>query len=75
MYFKDKLYNYATASQLQMEIKDDGIGSAEIKEGFGLRHVKERVDMLGGEVNFGGNPAGGFIISVYLPIRREIKND
>ena len=62
-------------NKLQIKIKDDGIGADEIKKGFGLRHIEERVDMLGGEVNFGSNPAEGFFISAYLPIRREIKND
>jgi len=62
-------------NKLKIKIKDDGIGSDEIKKGFGLRHIEERVDMLGGKVNFGGIPSGGFVISAYLPIRREIKND
>ncbi|MBU3114633.1 sensor histidine kinase [Clostridium lacusfryxellense] len=62
-------------NKLEINIKDDGIGSDEITKGFGLKHIEERVDMLGGEVNFGGDCAGGFIISALLPIRREIKND
>ena len=62
-------------NKLQIKIMDDGIGVGEIKEGFGLRHVEERVEMLGGKVHFWGVPSEGFIISAYLPIRREIKND
>ena len=62
-------------NNLEINIKDDGIGSDAIKKGFGLKHIEERVDMLGGEVNFAGDCTGGFIISAHLPIRREIKND
>ena len=62
-------------NKLKIEIKDDGVGADEIKKGFGLRNIGERVEMLGGKVNFGGIPLGGFIISAYLPIRRKINND
>ncbi|MGV8980462.1 sensor histidine kinase [Clostridium sp.] len=62
-------------SKLQIEIVDDGIGSEEIIEGFGLRHIKERVEMLGGEVDFGGSAESGFTISAVVPIRGGIKND
>ncbi|MBU3099013.1 MULTISPECIES: sensor histidine kinase [Clostridium] len=62
-------------NKLQIKIMDDGIGAGEVKKGFGLRHIEERVNMLGGEVKFGGNNAGGFIISAYLSIRGEFKND
>ena len=62
-------------SKLTISVKDDGIGADEIKQGFGLRHIEERVELLGGKVHFGGIALGGFIISAYLPIRREIKND
>ncbi|MCB2305492.1 sensor histidine kinase [Clostridium estertheticum] len=62
-------------NKLQIKIRDDGIGVGEIKEGFGLRHVEERVEMIGGKVHFWGAPSEGFIISAYLPIRRKIKND
>ena len=62
-------------NNLEINIKDDGIGSDAIKKGFGLKHIEERVDMLGGKVNFAGDCTGGFIISAHLPIRRESKND
>jgi len=62
-------------NNLQIKIEDDGIGAEEIQEGFGLRHIRERVEMLGGEVSFGGNGAEGFIIFTDLPIRRKINND
>jgi len=62
-------------NNLQIKIEDDGIGAEKIQEGFGLRHIRERVEMLGGEVSFGGNGADGFTIFADLPIRRKISND
>jgi signal transduction histidine kinase len=60
---------------LQVNIIDDGIGCEVIEESFGLEHIKERVNMLGGEAEFIGKPNEGFSIVSYIPIRRRIKND
>jgi len=46
-------------------------------EGFGLRHMRERLDMLGGTLAYGnlGRDAGegyiGFYILVSLPVRNR----
>ncbi|MDO5540692.1 MAG: sensor histidine kinase [Eubacteriales bacterium] len=50
-----------------LTIKDDGIGSKEIKSGFGTKHMKERIGMLGGTVSFDGN--NGFTVNARIPIR------
>lgn len=54
-------------SDILLTIKDDGIGSKEIKSGFGTKHMKERIGMLGGTVSFNGN--NGFTVSARIPIR------
>lgn len=54
-------------SEILLEIKDNGIGSKEIKSGFGTKHIKERIGMLGGTVIFDGSK--GFIIKATIPIR------
>lgn len=48
-------------------IKDNGKGCTNIVNGFGTRHIKERIEMLGGKVSFDGN--NGFVVEARIPIR------
>ncbi len=48
-------------------IKDDGIGAKEIKQGFGLHHMQERIDLLKGELVYDGSD--GFTVTATIPIR------
>ncbi|MCF0133521.1 MAG: sensor histidine kinase [Blautia sp.] len=54
-------------SDIILQIKDDGIGSKEVKSGFGTKHMKERIGMLGGTVTFDGSD--GFVVHAVIPIR------
>ena len=56
--------NYGSISLL---ICDDGIGCEKIEAGFGLRHIRERVNMLKGQVNFSSEE--GFKVEAMIPIR------
>ena len=40
--------------EVLLEVKDDGIGCKEVKSGFGTRHMRERIEMLGGTITFDG---------------------
>lgn len=55
-------YNIVT-----IEIKDNGIGVKTITPGFGITHMKERLDMLGGEIYVDGSD--GFSVVAKIPIR------
>lgn len=46
-------------------IYDDGVGENNIKMGYGLKQIKERVYALGGEIKFNGEK--GFHIEITLP--------
>lgn len=59
------------AEKLAVTIADDGIGCADIKSGFGLHHMQERIDMLGGSLNYWSEK--GFVLEVVLPLNRKIK--
>lgn len=48
-------------------IKDDGIGAAKIKTGFGLHHMQERIALLKGEIEYDGSC--GFTVKAKIPIR------
>lgn len=52
---------------LTLTVHDTGIGCKTIKKGFGLQHIQERVDLLGGEVSYDGSD--GFTIVAKIPIR------
>ncbi|PHV70055.1 two-component sensor histidine kinase [Sporanaerobium hydrogeniformans] len=54
-------------SYIDIEIQDNGIGCQEIKEGFGIRHMQERIQMLHGKVSFKGNK--GFLVKAIIPVR------
>ena len=56
--------NYGSINLL---ICDDGIGCEKIEAGFGLRHIRERVNMLKGQVNFSSED--GFKVEAMIPIR------
>lgn len=61
---------------LTVDIRDDGLGCDKVEAGFGLRHMKERLDLLGGSLTCGDRAeleAGqrGFYLIVSLPVRKE----
>ena len=60
------------ADELQLEVRDDGDGSAA-SDGFGhgLVGIHERVKIYGGEMNAATGPEGGFVLTARLPVRRN----
>lgn len=65
-------------SMLTIEVRDNGCGCGEEpKEGFGLRHMRERLELLGGSLTFGNRDeledggVRGFFLIVSLPIREK----
>ncbi len=58
---------------MMIEIKDNGIGAENIEPGFGITHMKERLDMLGGEIYVDGSE--GFSVVAKIPIRWGAEND
>lgn len=54
---------------VEITLEDNGCGSEKIKEGFGLSHMRERVEMLGGVITF--TSENGFKIHAVIPIRER----
>ncbi len=59
-------------NNLFLEIKDNGIGSINIKPGYGTRHMRERIESIDGSIEYISN--NGFIVRAIVPLRiREKK--
>jgi signal transduction histidine kinase len=58
------------ADALLVEVADDGCGSADPASGTGLRGLADRVDALGGRLEFDSPPGAGTRVSAWLPLRR-----
>src|SRR6266404_7658127 len=63
----DLTLEYREDDSVRLRIADDGVGSADSKGGFGLLGVRERVQLLGGEVRVQTEVAKGFALEVELP--------
>ena len=57
---------------LHILIFDNGKGCSNIKPGFGLHHMSERVEMLGGDLEYKGDK--GFTVHARIPIRWGTEN-
>ena len=72
------LFLMGKVNRLERILRDNGLGGGEeVKEGFGLRHMRERLERLGGSLTFGNREAleedgeRGFYLVVSLPIREK----
>ena len=66
-----------SGDMVDVSVRDNGTGCARPEEGFGLRHMRERLQMLGGTLSFGNldrdaeDGYTGFFIRVCLPVRNR----
>jgi signal transduction histidine kinase len=50
-----------------VEVKDDGIGGADVRHGSGLRGLQDRVQALGGHLSVTSEPGKGTSVAAELP--------
>jgi signal transduction histidine kinase len=55
---------------LRVRISDEGVGGAERRRGSGLIGLRDRVEALGGAIDFASPVGRGTVIKVSLPIQR-----
>lgn len=53
---------------LSIWIKDNGIGTGELKEGYGLLGMRERLGRLGGRLEVYSRPGDGFLLAAWIPL-------
>ena len=66
-------------SEVSLLISDNGAGAdGELKEGFGLKSIREKVETLGGQCSFSSEAGEGFEVVITLPLnnkKEESSND
>jgi len=66
-----------TDSHIKLFIFDNGIGCDEknMGKGFGLQGMRQRIEMLNGEIRYGSGDGEGFNIHVELPLKKTEMED
>jgi signal transduction histidine kinase len=54
--------------EVRLQVKDNGVGAAEISEGFGLLGIRERMQLLGGRLEIDTGAGKGFCLTATVPI-------
>ncbi len=52
---------------VELAVEDDGIGPGTGEGGFGIVGLRERVELVGGQLGFGPAPSGGSRLAVSVP--------
>ncbi|WP_319757929.1 sensor histidine kinase [uncultured Sphaerochaeta sp.] len=53
---------------LRIQSHDNGKGCSKLKEGNGLRGIRERIDQLDGQVRFSSEESKGFAVLIHIPL-------
>jgi signal transduction histidine kinase len=54
--------------EVAIEVTDDGLGGTAGGAGYGIAGMRERADLLGGQLSAGPRPEGGFTVAARLPL-------
>lgn len=53
---------------IRLYIIDDGTGCGKIVPDFGLKGMKEKINSIGGNIDFSSLPGNGFSVKAYIPV-------
>jgi signal transduction histidine kinase len=56
------------SDRLQITTRDDGVGTARLFLGNGLRGMRERLEEVGGSIEITPNAQPGFLVTAWLPL-------
>ncbi|CAN7725861.1 sensor histidine kinase [Paenibacillus sp. LjRoot153] len=56
--------------QISLRIEDDGIGTEQLKMGFGITAMQERISALQGTLQVRSTPEKGTVVHCFIPVKR-----
>jgi signal transduction histidine kinase len=56
-----------TGGRLAIDVRDDGVGGATLRNGSGLRGLADRVEAVGGWIDVRGEPGDGSTVHAEIP--------
>jgi signal transduction histidine kinase len=59
--------DYTQLEAVRLVVSDDGQGTANLKQGFGLMGLHERMHLLQGDMHISTTPGGGFTFELVVP--------
>lgn len=60
-----------TGDRVTLRIRDDGVGAADVREGHGLRGMRERLEVVGGRCEITSAPGEGMTVHASVPLPTE----
>ena len=70
-----KIYLWIHDQILNVVVQDNGIGALQVEKGIGLSGMEERVGELGGVLETGPVPEGGFKVRAQIPLSEAGLNE
>jgi signal transduction histidine kinase len=70
-----KIYLWIHDEMLDVVVQDNGIGAVQVEKGIGLSGMEERVGELGGVLEIGPVPEGGFKVRAQIPLSEAGANE
>jgi signal transduction histidine kinase len=59
--------DYSLPKTTSLCIRDDGVGAERLKEGYGMKGLRERVNLVGGKISFQTSQGKGLIVNIEVP--------
>jgi signal transduction histidine kinase len=57
---------------LNVQVRDDGVGGADVAAGSGLIGLRDRVEAVGGSLTLDSPPGAGTVLTVRLPVTMDL---
>lgn len=59
--------DYLQPKTTRLSIRDDGVGADELDEGYGMQGLRERVNLVGGKIDFQTSQGKGLTVTIEVP--------
>lgn len=59
--------DFSVPKVTRLTIRDDGVGSDQLDEGYGMKGLRERVNLVGGKINFESAKGKGLTVIIEVP--------